>query len=181
MKRKTSPTISGTSSCSTSDGPFVGPLLKHEKAEPMEPTESVQHLGPLLTEVSSRILGGEGYCTKHHGKYQDCPACLETERARGERTRAAGRHVSPRCENYHSGCTCKVCIKRWRAKSMWNRGPRCMMCPLPIKYDVGDGVCCLSCKDSLMEVQDYPFTGRGPNGEPLFKKTHWAKARGDKI
>ena len=87
-----------------------------------------------------------------------------------------------RCDlAYDSGCICRDCIKKWREKPMWKRGPRCMMCPLMIKRDLGDGVCCGYCKNSLLEVQDYPFHGKGPNGEPAFKKSFYGERRNDKL
>ena len=180
MKRKTSFTASPVFSYSPANESFVGPRLKHEKTEPTEPTEPTQHLG-ISVAKRHRFLGGEGYCTKHYGKYQDCPACLETDKANDERRRLAGLHVRPRCDNYHSGCQCTLCVKRWKYKRPSNRAPRCLMCPRPIKRDVGDGMCSLQCKDDLIELQEYPFPGKGPNGEPLFKKTRWAINRGDKL
>jgi len=87
-----------------------------------------------------------------------------------------------RCDlAYDSGCTCKDCIKKWRQKPTWKRGPRCIMCPLLIKRDLGDGVCCGYCKKSLLEVQKYPFSGKGPNGEPVFKKSYYGERRNDKL
>jgi hypothetical protein len=55
------------------------------------------------------------------------------------------------------------------------------MCPLLIKRDLGDGVCCGYCKTSLLEVQKYPFSGKGPNGEPVFKKSYYGERRNDKL
>ena len=99
--------------------------------------------------------------------------------------RADHRLKTFRCGGYESGCYCKKCLNNWRNREAWNKRPRCIMCP-SLCNGAGDGLCGKACKDTLQEVIHgrWQKAGSGkpcgyPWNNPAFKKSHWAKSRGD--